>query len=94
MVASSFDNMDLFILHEILKHMNLEDLANFCLTSKTMNEALCKCDNFWRVKFDNDFSDYKEFLGEDYELQGNNWKDKYMNAIEKFVNMILFPEYI
>lgn len=61
-----------------------------------MNPSLLtgNSDKFWQIKFDNDFGDYKIILGEDYELQGNNWKDKYMNIIKeysKFAEPIVYP---
>lgn len=73
------DNLPIEILHNISLFISLNDIISLSSISKKYKFCITDNDLFWRIRFIEDFSDYR--------VDVKSWKNKY----KKFWYLLIFP---
>lgn len=62
--------------------MDLPDLLSFCKSSKYVNEKLCKKDNIWLYKLNEEYPNFREFRESQIKNKDKSYKELYMDMVK------------
>lgn len=69
-------------LFRIAVLMDLPDLLSLCKTSKYVNEKLCKKDNIWLYKLNQEYPNFREFRESRTKNKNKSYKDLYIDMVK------------